>query len=95
VSVLSLQPSPLRDQVALNFVVADVMTHIRGMATSFCSKPAIVEGARHLLRKRGAHADNIEGSFTEAFHSSPENKLVIAPIPAALSIGASSARKAS
>src|SRR5271168_4655303 len=66
--LLSRQPkAPLRDQAALNFVGPDADDPHQGM-TEVLLKSAVVEGARHLLGKCGAHPEDIERGFTEALH---------------------------
>src|SRR5260370_42709578 len=65
---LSRQPkAPLRDQAALNFVGPDADDPHQGMAEVLL-EPAVVEGARHLLGKCGAHPENIERGFAETLH---------------------------
>src|ERR1700688_890327 len=59
--------APLRDQAALNLVGPDADDPHQGMAEVLL-KSAVVEGARHLLGKCGAHPENIECGFAEALH---------------------------
>ena len=66
-SYLRQPKAPLRDQTALNFVGPDADDPHQRMAQVLL-EPAVVEGARHLLGKCGAHAENIERGFAEALH---------------------------
>src|SRR5271155_4979578 len=66
--VLSGQPkSPLRDDVALNFVGSDTDDPHQRMA-QVLFEPAVVDRSRRLLGERGAHAENVERGLAETFH---------------------------
>src|ERR1700743_323630 len=66
--LLSGQPeAALRDQAALNLIGPDADDPHQRM-TQVLLEPAVVERARHLLRKRRAHAENVERGFAETLH---------------------------
>src|SRR5947208_5628306 len=67
-SLLSRQPkAALGNEAALNLVGSDTDDPHQGMTQVLLETP-VVDRPGHLLRKRGAHAENLERGLAKALH---------------------------